>query len=320
MRNHSTFQNPYLGRHTLAAIAGVVMLAELATSAHAIELPTFLVRRNDCVTVAGLSWHTDYAAACDEARSAKKMLLVNFVPRDESDIQNGFEKSLQQVDAIRAKLDDFVLVRVGENRRAGNLLFPLRKKNRGRLIDDAAFKHLGQSPGLAIIDFEHADESYYGQVVTVLPFKNGKYYRWKNSQFEVALGLPAGTITQRMMVWAVRIHPEQPQSTVGTMHPELAALATKHSEYQAQIGVQGHQHFENRAQTVRFVTHSNEVSEVVAESWENQDLIDSCIDCVASWRQSPGHWAGVSSRHRLYGYDIRKGSNGIWYGTGLFAN
>jgi len=39
-----------------------------------------------------------------------------------------------------------------------------------------------------------------------------------------------------------------------------------------------------------------------------------------SWRQSPGHWAGVSSRHRLYAYDIRKGTNGIWYGTGLYAN
>jgi hypothetical protein len=104
------------------------------------------------------------------------------------------------------------------------------------------------------------------------------------------------------------------------MHPELVALATKHSEYQARIGVQGHQHFETRAQTVRFVTQSNQVSEVVAESWENQDLVDSSIDCVLSWRQSPGHWAGVSSRHRIYGYDIRQGSNGIWYGTGLFAN
>jgi len=320
MRNHSMSRNPSLGRRVPAALALVVVLAELATSAHAIELPTFLVRRNDCVTVAGLNWHTDYSAACGEAQSAKKMLLVNFVPRNKSDAQYELEDYLQRDSAIRAKLDDYVLVRVREDQRTGGLLIPLRKKNRSRLIDDATFKHLGHSPGLAILDFQHADESYYGQVVTVLPFKDGKYYRWKNSHLAVALGLPAGTITQRMMVWAVRIHPEQPQSTVGTMHPELAALATKHSEYQAQIGVQGHQHFENRAAKVRFVTHSNDVSEVVAESWEHQDLIDSCIDCVLSWRQSPGHWAGVSSRHRLYGYDIRKGSNGIWYGTGLFAN
>ncbi len=320
MRYQSTSRNSHLGRRTLAAIAVFVASAELATAAHAIELPTLSLRRNDCVTVAGLNWYTDYAAACDEARSAKKMLLVNFVPRDQSDAQRGLEKFLRSDQSIRGQLNDYVLVRVSEDERAGGLLIPLRKKNRVRLIEDATFQHLGGKPGLAILDFQHAKESYYGQVVTVLPFANGKYYRWKNSQFAVALGLPAGTITERMMVWAVRIHPERPQSTVGTMHPELVALATKHSEYQAQIGVQGHQNFETRAQKVRFVTHSNEVSEVVAESWENQDLVDSCIDCVASWRQSPGHWAGVSSRHRLYGYDIRKGSNGIWYGTGLFAN
>lgn len=320
MRNHSSSRNLHLDQLSLAALALFVALAEVTTSAHAIELPTFSLRRNDCVAFVGLAWYTDYDAACDEARSAKKMLLVNFVPRDNSDAQRGLEEFLRQDDAIRAQLSDYVLVRVSENERVGGLLIPLRRKNRSRLIDDATFKHLDRSPGLAILDFQHADESYYGKVVTVLPFKDGKYYRWKNSQFAAALGLPAGTITQRTMVWAVRIHPEQPQSTVGTMHPELAALATKHSEYQAEIGVQGHQNFETRATKVRFVTHSNEVGEVVAESWENQDLVDSSIDCVLSWRQSPGHWAGVSSRHRLYGYDIRKGSNGIWYGTGLFAN
>jgi hypothetical protein len=320
MRNYSMSRNPYLGRRTLMAVATLVALAELATSAHAIELPSFSLRRGDCVTVAGLNWHTDYVAACDDAQIAKKILLVNFVPRDTSDAQRGFEKFLQTDKAVRAELKDYVLVRVDEDERAGGMLVPLRKKNRDRLIDDAAFKHLGRKPGLAMLDFRNAKDSYYGDVVTVLPFANGKYYRWKNSQFAVALDLPAGTITQRMMVWAVRIHPEKPQSTVGTMHPELIALATKHSEYQARIGVQGHQHFETRAQTVRFVTQSNQVSEVVAESWENQDLIDSSIDCVLSWRQSPGHWAGVRSRHRLYGYDIRQGTNGIWYGTGLFAN
>jgi hypothetical protein len=49
-------------------------------------------------------------------------------------------------------------------------------------------------------------------------------------------------------------------------------------------------------------------------------MIDSCIDCVQSWRHSPGHWRGVAGRHRAFGYDIRRGRNGIWYGTGIFAN
>jgi hypothetical protein len=62
------------------------------------------------------------------------------------------------------------------------------------------------------------------------------------------------------------------------------------------------------------------VSEVCAESWPGQGMIDSCIDCVDSWRHSSGHWQGVSRRHRAFGYDIRRGRNGIWYGTGIFAD
>ena len=58
----------------------------------------------------------------------------------------------------------------------------------------------------------------------------------------------------------------------------------------------------------------------MAESWPDEGLIDACIDCVASWRQSPGHWGAVRQRHRLFGYDIRRGRNGIWYATGLFAD
>ena len=62
-------------------------------------------------------------------------------------------------------------------------------------------------------------------------------------------------------------------------------------------------------------------SEADFARWEVvKDLIDSCIDCVASWRHSPGHWGAVRGRHRLFGYDIRRGRNGIWYGTGIFAN
>jgi len=311
---------PPLRRGFETAFSLLVIFTLLPTTAGAIQFPFFSLGRDDCVTIAALNWHTEYASACDEAKRAKKMLLVNFIPCACSDAQRCLEKFLHENAAVRAQLADYVLVRVREDERVRGLRTGLLRKNRDRLIDDAAFKYLGHKPGLAFIDYQHVKEPYYGRVVTALPFHSGKYYRWKTSHLVVALGLPAGTITERMMVWAVRIHPEKPLSTLGTMHPELTALATKHSEYQAQIGVQGHQNFESRASKVRFVTHSNQVSEVVAESWPNQSFIDSCIDCVLSWRQSPGHWSAVRSRHRLYGYDIRLGHNGIWYGTGLFAN
>ena len=60
--------------------------------------------------------------------------------------------------------------------------------------------------------------------------------------------------------------------------------------------------------------------EVVAESWPSQTMVDSCIDCVASWRHSEGHWRAVNGYHASYGYDIKRGGNGIWYGTGIFSN
>jgi hypothetical protein len=48
-------------------------------------------------------------------------------------------------------------------------------------------------------------------------------------------------------------------------------------------------------------------------------MIDSCVDCVDSWRQSPGHWGAVRARQSRFGYDIRRGRNGIWYGTGILV-
>jgi hypothetical protein len=174
--------------------------------------------------------------------------------------------------------------------------------------------------GVVIIDLKHAGRPYYGRVVTALPFSSGKYYRWRSSQFKTALSLPPGTITQRTMVWAVRVHPEAPASTAGRCATALTKAAETHSEYQARIQVQGHHRWESRFHQVRAQVEANDASEVVAESWPDQNLIDSCIDCVDSWRHSPGHWRAVRGRHRLFGFDIRRGRNGIWYGTGIFAN
>ena len=58
--------------------------------------------------------------------------------------------------------------------------------------------------------------------------------------------------------------------------------------------------------------------EVVAESWPDQDLMDSCVDCVASWRQSEGHWNAVRCSKPVTAMTFREGSNGIWYATGIF--
>ena len=60
-------------------------------------------------------------------------------------------------------------------------------------------------------------------------------------------------------------------------------------------------------------------SEECAESWPGQGLLESAIECVRCWRLSSGHWAAVRAEHRCYGYDIKRGNNGIWYATGIFG-
>ena len=273
--------------------AGLLTIFTLAPApSSAIQLPTFSLRRSECTNVAGLQWHTDYASACNEAKCDKKLLLVNFVPTGKSTAQKDLDTYLRTNEAVRNELENYVLLRLPRDEQFGGLKI-IQRKNRARLIDQPAFQHLGGSAGLAIIDYQHTKKPYFGQVVTALPFDSGKYYRWQNSHLAVALELPAGTVTQRTMVWAVRTHHERPQSTIGTLHPALAAAATKQSTYQARVGVQGHQNWETRFHQVVSSSHAGTASEVVAESWPNQDMIDSCIDCVKSWRHSSGHWGAV---------------------------
>jgi hypothetical protein len=242
------------------------------------------------------------------------MLLVNFMPDADSAVQRELDRAVETDGLLQRRLQLMVLVRLPRDYQTESAI------HNGRLLDHAAFEHLGHGPGIAVIDLQHTGTRHYGRVVTALPFARGKYYRWRISHLTAALDLPPGTITQRTMVWAVRIHPESPASTSGHSHRGLADAAAAHSAYQARIGVQGHHRWETRFHEVRSVAQAHQASEVVAESWPNQTLIDSCIDCVASWRHSPGHWRAVRGRHRLFGYDIRRGRNGIWYGTGIFAN
>jgi hypothetical protein len=118
----------------------------------------------------------------------------------------------------------------------------------------------------------------------------------------------------------VRVHPEAPASTQGQFNHVLADEALSHSQYQATTQVQGHQNWDSRFHRINTRLRNPVLAEeVVAESWPSENLVEACIDCVDSWRHSPGHWQAVRSRHRLFGFDIQRGRNGIWYATGIFS-
>jgi hypothetical protein len=264
------------------------------------------------VLAAGLEWKTSYSEAYYSAKKHKRMLLINFVGPTGAAPQREAEEYIARYPAMQSRLS-----------RVERLRLPVEATVTGdstseRLLSFSAFSDMQNGPGFALVDMKHVGASYYGNTVNLLPFASGKYYRWRADYLAVALDLPPGSLTQRTMIWAVRIHPESPASTVGAFHPTLASGATYQSDYQANIGVQGHHNFETRYHSL--TAAGGEVSEVVAESWPGQNMIDSCIDCVDSWRHSDGHWNGVRRRHRAFGYDIRRGRNGIWYGTGIFAD
>src|SRR5262249_24877078 len=152
------------------------------------------------------------------------------------------------------------------------------------------------------------DSEHYSYVVSILPFHSGKYYRYDPRHVAVMLDLPPGTLTQRAMVFAVRIHPEAPASTHGDFDPVLINEATQHSQYQAQIHLQGHHHWYHRFPRIRkLLTPFGLIpQEVVAESWPHENLLDAAVDCVHSWRQSPGHWGAVKRDQPKFAYDMRR--------------
>jgi hypothetical protein len=238
----------------------------------------------------------DYAAATEAARAAGAMLLVSLEP-------HGGESPLD-----RPGLDE---------RCAGSgtpwVLCRPDATTAAALAADRSLVEMRGGAGLFVVD--HAHDAWRGRVVSVLPTTQGKYYRFEPAHLDVLAALPEGSLTQRSMILAVRIHPERPRSTDGACDPLLGGEAEAHSTHQARIRRQGHHGWEKRAPRL-----GGAAAEVCAQSWENQDLMDSCVDCVASWRQSAGHWRAVSGTHAAYGYDIRRGGDGIWYATGIFRD
>lgn len=263
-----------------------------------------------------LNWLSDYGAAMTQAEVGRKFMLIYFYENEPSANQLRLEKEAFGDPKIVEKLRrECVLVKVplGYEVSVGGKLGPL--------MNFEAFADLNRRPGLAMIDYVHEHEDLHGYVVSILPLDNGKYYRFSPDYVRTMLELPAGTLTQRTMIFAVRVHPEKPASTRGRPNSSLFSEAREHSFFQARLRNQGHHNWGSRFQRISNLLGGGlRAQEVVAESWPGENLVDAAIDCVDCWRQSPGHWGAVVSDQPQFGYDIKKGENGIWYATGLFGN
>ncbi len=262
-----------------------------------------------------IDWYDDYARAMKAAKAQRKMLLIWFQGRQPNAAARQFESVSLKHPYVLNLLDRYVALKAPVD---VQIIVDGRST---KVLAHPAFEEMHGQAGVAILDFAHPDTDHYGQVVTALPFTTGKYYRFQPNHLAVALDLPPGTLTQRTLVFAVRIHPEAPASTKGQLDPTLAQAARSHSQHQARIRRQGHHNWGSRFPRLSaMLPFGLRAQEVVAESWPHENLVDAAVDCVDSWRQSSGHWSAVRARQPRFGYDMQRGSNGIWYATGLFGN
>jgi len=259
-----------------------------------------------------LRWAADYFQAVETATRRQQLLLIMFRTPGACPLGDRFEKETLSDAEIRFRLARMVCLKLPLDATV------LEGNRRVVLIEHPAFAEMQHLPGLAIVDYAHGDPRLYGQVVSVFPFLERQVYSVE--QMKAILDLPAGTLTQRTLIYAVRTHPERPASAYGQFDPALAAEAESHSQYQARLMRQGHHFWESRFHRINARLPAGCAAfEVCAESWPGQGLLQAAVECVRCWRLSPGHWRSVSSPCHVYGYDMHRGANGVWYATGIFG-
>jgi hypothetical protein len=249
------------------------------------------------------SWHDSFAEGRRAAIKHKKDLVIYFRPDERLD------EALRRR-SVKRLLSQYVCVKVP----------PSHEYEGKRYLDHPALAEMMGKPGLAVISFHDAKLSHYREVISVHPFV-GSSYGWVPalgaSQLAIILSLPRdANLNQRSMLYALRIHPDEPQSIFGERHPAFCAHAERHSARQAALC---HQHHANI-----LGIGIGASSEVVAESWGRvvggENILEAAFSCVDAWRHSSGHWGAISRKHRYFSFDIAQGSNGTWYATGIFGD
>ncbi|NLF09853.1 MAG: hypothetical protein GX594_18015, partial [Pirellulaceae bacterium] len=152
-------------------------------------------------------WHSDYGKAMTEAQNRNRMLFIYFCDPEGKDPCNRFKAETLFDPSVRRKLQEYVCVQI-----------PLKGtiKMQGEdvvLLEHDAFAEMLGRPGIAIVDFRSTDAPLRGSVVSTFPITHKLWYT--PERMIVILDLPPGTLTQRTLIYAVRIHPDKPLSTDG---------------------------------------------------------------------------------------------------------
>lgn len=257
-----------------------------------------------------LDWHTDYVAAYDAARTARKMLFIVFRDERQKEQANAFERNVLASPSIANWLNTAVRVTLPLN-----VAQPaVAGKKPVRLIDHTSFQYMYGQPGVAVIDLTDKKSPHYGNVVSAHPVNEGEL---SVDGVRVVLGLPKATVTQRALTFAVLMNAAPISTTGGQCHGALCEAARRGSELMAQYGSVGHHEWGERSNQVSAQTGRG-ASEVAAMGFGSLQAV--AAQCVSAWQGSSAHWSIMSTPATLYGYDLVQAGNGSWYGTGVFAN
>jgi hypothetical protein len=259
------------------------------------------------------SWQTDYDAAYRQAMREKKDLVIYFKGDDRFD-------DVVSLKNMNTQSRDYVFLQVPA----------VYKYDGKRLLDQPALEDMAGHAGLAVVSLHDNKLPTHNQVISAHPFV-GSRYGWAPAygpeEIRLILDLPRkATLSQRSMIYAIKVHPERPRSVFALAHPAFLGHAARHSARQASMHHQHHADLIGSLATIggEMGEGVGNGSEVVAESWGNfvggETVQEAAFSCVDAWRHSPGHWSAVSGQHRYFGYDIARGSNGTWYATGIFAD
>ncbi|MFM7070286.1 MAG: hypothetical protein ACKO38_00625 [Planctomycetota bacterium] len=305
-------------RELMAQTEPTPVAGKPASGFQAVGFPTIAepgVVASTATAPAAITWRESYGEGWRAAEHERRLLLLQLWTPSDRKAAEVWRRETTNTTALRERLEGYVLAHCDASQSA-------TVADANAIGRHPAFAELRGRSGLAIVDLQSTGRSSYGRVISLVPaVGTGDATRFPSvASVQVLLDLPVGSLTQRTLIYAVRLHPERPRSTNGLSNPLLMEEAEKHSSYQASIGVQGHHAWDRRFHAINARLPSGAIAqEVCAESWPGQDLFAAAIECVHSWRQSSGHWSAVSGHQTFFGYDMKRGSNGVWYATGIFG-
>lgn len=98
-------------------------------------------------------------------------------------------------------------------------------------------------------------------------------------------------------------------------------IARQHCQDMANIHILSHQGFLQRSNKLSQIFPRMSWSEVVVDYYSSNE---TSLENVAKiffkgWRNSPRHWQIINSPQTIYSYCITQGSDGTYYGEGLFG-